>query len=292
MVGVIVQAACLIAATSPDPKSRVVAIDALGSATKATICDAFRTLDPIHDENDRAALGDALNSPSRQVRQFAMMQLISVNGEPSQRLLDVCLEALDDDTIPVDTKRPMAQRNWTPEGNACNAAEYLVAHASRVEKEIDKGLESKDWQHRLLCAFIAGRGGLAKLMPKAAPILIEHLKDNDIRGDAATAMSGLYGFGNTILPHLRAMSKPDAQQLLARDVLELRFAADSDKTFEAALTTYDREHPDANDASPLVAGLRTARPKLKWKATDFDERRYLYNPPPSDTPSPESSDSK
>lgn len=91
--------------------------------------------------------------------------------------------------------------------------EFLLRHAEVAEALLREGMSGDDAQQRLLCAAVAGCGGRVDLLDRAAPILISHLADNTITGDAIIAARALFGFGAPMLPILQSYRhSPDEQQ--------------------------------------------------------------------------------
>lgn len=272
-----------------EPKSdadRAAAIATLttGSRDKVAEIIFYGKFDPA-DDKDRKALTAALDSTDRRTRQLAMCILCSWGtAEPTKRMLEVCYEGLEDDAIPLDKTRPKNARVIAPVGNACDATEYLVAHAEPAKLLIQRGLTSKDEQQKLLCAFIAGRANMTRLAPLAIPILLEHLRDNEIRGDAVTAFNGLRGFGKAALPHFDSVARPDEQQRVAMSILKLAAEAANDDAFVTSL----RSLPATDRAlATTLVGHQVTRPALIWSRKDFDERREIYSPknaPAEDAP--------
>ncbi|XVJ60547.1 MAG: hypothetical protein HEQ23_14580 [Tepidisphaera sp.] len=275
---------------APDPEQRAAAIEDLGSSDKSRVTKAlFYSLD-ASDPDDRKALEQALDSPSYQRRQLAMTMLCHDEKKPGKRLIEVCFEGLSDDAIPIDTLRPMNERFIAPVGNANEAARFLIEHAQEVRPQLEKGLKDGDWQKKLLCAYIAGRAKISALLPAAAPVLINHLKDNDIRGDGQTAIGGLAGFGTDVLPYLERIQNPDSQQQIA--VRLIGWHLDEHKRLHAEVAKLPKHERDLADQ--LSSGLYNDWPKLKWKLKDFDETKHVYSRPteagndnpPSPHPSP------
>ena len=90
---------------------------------------------------------------------------------------------------------------------------YVLQHASSTDPLLLRGMHGDDPQQRLLCAAIAGCAARLSLMEAAAPILVSHLADNDVGGDASIAARALYGFGAPVLPLLNpGRRSPDEQQ--------------------------------------------------------------------------------
>jgi hypothetical protein len=155
----------------------------------------------------------ALFSHDWQQRQIAAHCLRGLEGyEPSDRMLEVTVEGLRDDDLPSEGRRDH-RGAYTYVFNAKSGTEYLLGHAEAAGPFLLDGLRSDDAQQRFLSAFILGHAGLTSGLPEGAPILLEHLRDNDIGGDAIMSAAALYRFGPDVMPHLlAALPDADAQQ--------------------------------------------------------------------------------
>lgn len=168
----------------------------------------------LHEQGGAAAaaLQDALDSNDRQQRQLAAHLLRRIESyQPTDRLLEVTVEGLADDSLPRE-QRAGRRHACVFVFNAKEGTLYLLEHARRAERYLVEGLQSGDAQQRFLCAFILGRSGRTGAIDDAAPLLIEHLRDNDIRNDAMMSAAALYGFGVDVLPYLAAAVKNADQQ--------------------------------------------------------------------------------
>jgi len=160
------------------------------------------------------ALQTALDSPDHQQRQLAATVLRRLVETPSDRLLEVTVEGLRYDRLPWGDGR------FTPAAhNEREGTVYLLAHARRVWPALIMGLDSQDGQERFLCAFLLGRSHCPTAVPRTCEILIEHLRDNRISGDALMSVNALYGLGRLALPFL-VLAEPGADRQ-ARQLLEL-----------------------------------------------------------------------
>jgi hypothetical protein len=107
---------------------------------------------------------------------------------PSARLLRVTAEGLRS-----DSNFSLARHG---------GLDFLIQYGEGSAPVLMGAMRGDDEQARLLAAGIAGMAHLTDLLPEAAPILIEHLKDNAIEDDAKFASAGLLGFGADVLPYL------------------------------------------------------------------------------------------
>lgn len=134
-------------------------------------------------------------------------------GTVTRRLLEVTVEGLRSDALPYDRE----QQKYTPVSNAASGYRALVKNAEAARDLLEAGLKSDDYQQKLLCALALGTGGVSASVEKAAPILIPHLRDNDIPEDAKFAIYALYRFGNAVVPLLEA-ALPDADEQQAQAI--------------------------------------------------------------------------
>ncbi|GJM19401.1 MAG: hypothetical protein DHS20C14_16140 [Phycisphaeraceae bacterium] len=202
--------------------------------------DGFRwnAIDANHELRTMAdppidALGRALDSEDWQQRQMAADVLWwcihppawaerDAVGEATPRLLEVTVEGLRHDGFP--THWVGEEYTYTYVFNASRGFRMLVLHAHEARGLLEAGLESGDVQQRFLCALALGFGGVGESAPVAAPVLLPHLRDNDIREDAKWVVAALYRFGPAVLPMLReALPGADEQQqsLLQLLILDL-----------------------------------------------------------------------
>jgi len=178
----------------------------------------------------REALEKALLSPDRQQRQLAASLLREFDDEPSDRLLAVTLEGLRHDRFPLDPETgqftPMVE-------NATNGTRFLEKHAQRIWTDLTIGQESPDGQQRLLCAYLLARSRCPHTLPRTCQILVGHLFDNDVNGDAKISVDALRGLGRAGLPYLRAAipsADDQARGFLRQLVSELTDAPDQPPT--------------------------------------------------------------
>jgi hypothetical protein len=153
-------------------------------------------------DDAQPALISMLTSPDIQQRQYVASVLRKLPTYiPDEAMFRVCIEGLRDDHMTIP--------------NAEESAQYLGAHIEQVEGLLLEAMNSGDMQQRLVCAAIFGRAGWVKQMQAAAPVLLEHLKDNRISNDGAVAEGGLMGFGWAARDLLRAARKSstDKQQI-------------------------------------------------------------------------------
>lgn len=187
----------------------------------------------------------ALLSPDEQTRQYAAFSLTRRHEHaPSDRTLRVLIECLRDD-------------HWSRRGNASRAFDTLAREGpERILPFIREGIRGDDMQQRLLAAVLAGSLGMDALLPDAAPVLVDHLRDNNIAGDARIAGPALYRFGIEVIPWIEPYRESDdpQQRYVVQCILhELGFAAEPPNP-DGIRVTWLVENP-ITDLSPGFIGL-------------------------------------
>lgn len=183
--------------------------------------NAQTSMDLLESLGDAAipALEEALSASDWQQRQLAgsLLRRMPMYA-PSESLLAVTVEGLRNDDLPRG-RRGAFTYVW----NARAGVHYLALNARDAEPFLQQGMQSDDMQQRFLCAVAAGFGGRVALIDDAMPILIEHLADNQIGGDATWSMRAIAGFGVDSVPRLEPfIESDDAQQDKAVRYLILR----------------------------------------------------------------------
>lgn len=153
----------------------------------------------------------ALNSKDLQQRQFAsaILRWLDSDTPPGDLMVQVVIEGLRDDRLPYDSVS--GTRNGIY--NAQSGVRYMAKHAAIAETHLRHGLDSGDWQQRLLCAVALGCGGCMDSIELAMPILIEHLLDNNIKYDATYAENAIKGFGSAAKPYLESHINAEDYQM-------------------------------------------------------------------------------
>lgn len=149
-------------------------------------------------------LEGALRSPDRQQRQLCAMLLYDLVEEPSARLLSVAVEALEHDRLPHDPGGEDEPSRTTYFNNAHRATRFLVEHPAAARPWLRTKLGSADGQQRFFAACLLGWGKTDEALGLTIDVLVEHLEDNQVSGDAPVAASALASLGEKALPHLRA----------------------------------------------------------------------------------------
>lgn len=150
------------------------------------------------------ALTDALESSDYQQRQLAGALLRHLDARtPTPALLRVTVEGLRDDAL----------SSYTVLANAAEGVRYLERHAWEARELLVAGAQDPDLQQSFYAAVILARNQITLGIETTTAVLIEHLADNDIPGDACVASRALYLLGQPALPYLeRARSSDDRQQ--------------------------------------------------------------------------------
>ena len=162
-------------------------------------------------------------------RQAAIPGLkVAIDSDDAQQrrnAMEILRSFGDDPAIGPDVRRKLLVASIgdlasnASSGDAWVAFRYLRANAGRARDLLADAMVKGDGRTRLLAAATAGCAGAEDLVDHAAPILIRHLADNAIRGDAVVAARALWGFGAAALPHLesalaRAVGDEQLQQSL------------------------------------------------------------------------------
>lgn len=175
--------------------------------------EAIHTLRRLGPEAT-GALQSALDSDDQQQRLLAAALLRDIPSHPpSPRLLEVTIEGL------TTGARAWDEGANTPISLQRSGIQYLARLGPAAAEALEQGLRSSDPQARFACAIAAGFGQIEPLVDLAAPTLLDHLRDNELAGDARVAAPALLGFGAAARPWLEAYrDSPDPQQ---RDTVRL-----------------------------------------------------------------------
>jgi hypothetical protein len=125
-------------------------------------------------------------------------------------------------------------------GNCAAAYEHLYGRGASVTSLLRTGLQSSDWQQRLLSAVLfASQSPQNDDFEQVARILIGHLADNSIGGDALLAGHALIKLGPAVQPYLRAAAWHNESQLgeHCRALMELATAGGWGSKRQAWITT-------------------------------------------------------
>lgn len=140
----------------------------------------------------------AFGSRDDQQREAAARLLFrcDLRGEPLERVLDEAIRSLGSGI----SRRRLSL-----------AAEFLIRHAEEAESRLARAMVEGDARTKLIAAASAGVSRRTELLPLAMPILIEHLGQNDVTGDAIVAFRAIAGFGPAAIPFLEP-SRASADQ--------------------------------------------------------------------------------
>ena len=145
-----------------------------------------------------------LYSGDGQSRALAAQLLRRLSKTPSDALLRACINDLrDDGSVPGQYLRY---------GNANAAAVYLLKWQARARTHVLEAVHSNDPQQRLLAAALCGYAGYENAVDDAVPVLLAHLRDNDIPNDAKLAHAALCMFGPDITDMLHAHNETADEQ--------------------------------------------------------------------------------
>ncbi|MFB3788775.1 MAG: hypothetical protein ACE15F_20645 [bacterium] len=149
-------------------------------------------------EGITAALEAALGSPDWQQRQMAAEILRGIETfAPTNRLLEVTVEGLRDDALPFDENG-----FGVFAFNAFSGTRYLLKHPKEGTDILVKALESDDSQQRFLSAYVLGATGRGGAIQRITEILLPHLQDDEVWGNACMAVDALYHLGLEVMPFL------------------------------------------------------------------------------------------
>ncbi len=187
--------------------------------------NAIDTVDVLYALGQAAtpALERGLRSPDWQRRQLCAHVLRNTQGYlPGDDLIAATIDGLRrHSTGEVNATSQPTLSIWV--NPALEALRYLPQYPELLDESLAPAIASDDPQQRLMAAAIAGLAGRETLIDQAAPVLIEHLAENDIAEDAKLATLALMGFRS---PKLVAYVEPliddptDAQRrTLARQII-------------------------------------------------------------------------
>ncbi len=191
----------------------------------------------------RRQLEGALTSANLQKRHGAAQALRGMKlPVVSAKLIEVTVDGLRNDNLPG---RPVGGL----EIEIYNAAgfRWLIGQMDKAREPLVAALGSDDLQQRFLAAVCLGAVGDKEQLGRVAEILLPHLRDNQIKGDALLAGSALYRLGPALLPRLNdARLKADDQQ---RQIIDLML--------------YDFNHPPTKEEDfGKRKGMQTVWPDM------------------------------
>lgn len=163
----------------------------------------FNLLKSIPENAEPQLEKGLIESSSRTMRQvYAYLLSRRTSYKPTEKYIEELVDALKADDI----------QNLD---NAENAFYKLQKLGEKANPYLEKAIESKDWQQRVLSAAIICRVGYKKCEEKAIDILLEQLKDDEISHNASFAMVELKLIGDKAESAVKKIlqTSQDPQQL-------------------------------------------------------------------------------
>lgn len=171
----------------------------------------------VRDELERA-----LASPDEQQRHLAAYVLRHRDDSSAPALFEASVEALGRVWF-AGYHETLIHRP------AVDAFRWLVSRGAEPAVFLRRGLDSADGQRQLLCAYLLARSGAEASQSVVARVLVEHLGDNHIQGDAVLSANGLWLMGQRSLGDIRyARRWADRQALALLDLIELDLLDEQD----------------------------------------------------------------
>ena len=247
-------------------------IDKLSSTTPRQVNQVI-FYDAPSGPNWRKALHVALDSAHLQQRHAAAQLLRKFPEVPaSERLIAVTVDGLRNDTIPgkqVEGVR-LAVANAAGFG-------WLIEHIEATRGALVPALASDDLQQRFLAAVCLGATADRDHVARIAQILIPHLRDNQIAGDALMAGCALYRLGpaaRTALTEARAAA--DAQQGQIIDLILFDLA--NPPRSEADFKKRKGMQTVWGDLYDPIAWFKPQDLEIGWRGTMTEARRDVPGP--------------
>lgn len=206
----------------------------------------------------RPALEVALTSSDRQTR-FLAGELLRerLASDPPDALLDVCIENLADE-------RSGSLAYYLSWGKVTTSVHFLIMHIDRAEPLLGRAMLDGDYQQRLIAAAIIAECRRERLIHRAAPILVHHLGDNDVEGDAQIATAALLACGDAIIPYLEPhRHDPDAQRRQLSRAILAHLGCPTDNA-NPTLDTPPRITSGVDDPLTLLPLSRRGSLRLLW----------------------------
>lgn len=150
-----------------------------------------------------------LDSEDWQTRHLAADLLRELNVEPFPRLLEVTLEGLHGDDQPGNLR---AYRSYQNRYEIRHAFRYFIQHPEASRPYVEQGIRSSDVQQRFLCTIAATFAPYDDLADMVMPILLIHLRNNEVRGDAGWASGALLQWGESAVPYLEEVELMNDEQ--------------------------------------------------------------------------------
>jgi hypothetical protein len=199
----------------------------------------------------------SLDRQQRQLAAFILMTEEERSGHPDI-LIAAAVEALADDDLPGYGEASGVM----PHVNNMKAAVRFLREPIRgrlAAPQLRRLIgDPSDWQARLFAADILARCGDRASRHRVVLALLEHVQDNDRRGDAAVALKALNAMGPAILPQIEGWLPLDEQSAAGKDLLLRHLtgmppsAALLDSMPYRAITTCVRDPIAEHWAGPLL----------------------------------------
>ncbi len=163
------------------------------------------------------ALEEALESEDWQQRQLAAAVFYKLKWfaperlkdyVASNRLCEVIVEGLRNDALPSLHQRGRC----VPLNNAAEGVRFLLSYPQQGTEPLEAALDSSDGQQQFLAAYVLGATGRGGKLARITEIVIPHLRDDEIWGNACMTAYALYHLGKEVIPYLQShASAGDAQ---------------------------------------------------------------------------------
>jgi len=193
-----------------------------------------------------AALENETMVGDGQSKVLATQLLRAHSKTPSEIVLVSCVADLHDDGD---------EDGWEMmEGNAADAAVYLLRWWNLSSRYVRGAMLSSDVQQQFLAATVAGFAGCDEEKERIVEILFPYILDNNFRGDAKIAAPAMYHVGPNVIPLLqRKLSVADeqAEQIILHIIERLE---NPDRSYDQCNHRMPRLTGSAVD--PLEAPLR------------------------------------
>lgn len=216
-----------------DPQALWDALDSPDAQERRMVADLLRSMPAIGAPNDKLlrisvedlrsddrrwnarAASDYLLGNLEAAKPFLISALHSDDRQQRDAILDLLRETETQGTV-LEELLGESIRSFGM-GNGYRRSRiaflFLLRNAATAEPRLAEAMAGSDPRARLLAAVVAGCANRADLLPTAVPILVEHLADNNVTGDAIVAARALWGFGPSVVPFLEPYrANGDTQQ--------------------------------------------------------------------------------
>jgi LysM domain len=175
------------------------------------------------------------------------------NFKVSDRLIEVTFEALDQEHDQSD----LAECIWLGDGYRLLQETGVYA---RVRNRILNNLNGTNGRARLYSSLLAAQHGESTYMHQLARILIPHLADNDLHGDAAVSAHALFQLGPAALPYLQShRNSPDRQQAEMTELICTALETGETPRFNPTMYYGYSKNPVIDEPWPMVTAWNNDR---------------------------------